>query len=489
MRPSRGSNAEASLLWFGDKASAEHAAIVNGALFEVLDFNDTYIPCFMHATSGVLPAALAMAEVQDCSGHALVEALAIAIEIELACATILMPTGYYRGFVPGGLVGGIGAAVACGLIAKLDDLQLRNALGLAMCSAFGTYESVGSSTLATIMGTTSRAGLVAAQLAALGIDAPATAFEGDKGMLASYSDEPAEKIETVLSTLGEKWRIHGQSYKTVPTETITHAPLDCLFALMPAANGRTVQRMAFGVEPIVVKIADERRARFGTLSSELQARFDTRFCAAAAWHRGRFTLAEMKEAAYTDPAILDLRSRIDLIADPSFRTFDGASLTITYDDGSTDAIRVDDFLGSPGQRLSDDAAVGDLHDRGDGPAAGRAHRRDPRRRLAPSTVRHRPAPSSPSSRCTDHPNETHDMTIAHLPTGESIWYRRSGRGALLLQIHGTAFGHRNFEKLTPLMTPHFEVIEFDLPGLRRQHRPAREGHGGHRRAGDMRSCR
>ena len=351
---SRGSNAEASLLWFGDKASAEHAAIVNGALFEVLDFNDTYIPCFMHATSGVLPAALAMAEVEDCSGHELVEALAIAIEIELACATILMPTGYYRGFVPGGLVGGIGAAVACGLIAKLDDLQLRNALGLAMCSAFGTYESVGSSTLATIMGTTSRAGLVASQLAALGIDAPPTAFEGDKGMLASYSDEPAEKIETVLSTLGDRWRIHGQSYKTVPTETITHAPLDCLFALMPRANGRTMKRMAFGVEPIVVKIADERRARFGTLSSELQARFDTRFCAAAAWHRGRFGLAEMKEAAYTDPAILELRSRIDLIADPSFRTFDGASLTITYDDDTTDAIRVDDFLGSPGQRLSDD---------------------------------------------------------------------------------------------------------------------------------------
>ena len=350
-----GSDGETSLLWYGDKTSAEHAAIVNGALFEVLDFNDTYIPCFMHATSGVLPAALAAAQMHDCSGHELVEALAIGIEIELACATILMPTGYYRGFVPGGLVGGIGAATACALIGKLDDRQMRNALGLAMCSAFGTYESVGSSALATIMGLTSRAGLVACQLATLGIDAPATAFEGEKGMLASYSDEPATKIEEVIGTLGtHHWRIHGQSYKTVPTETITHAPLDCLFALMARSNGRTVQRMAFDVEPIVVKIADERRARFGALSSELQARFDTRFCAAAAWTRGRFTLAEMKEAAYTDPVILDLRSRIDLIADPSFKTFDGAALTIEYTDGSSDSIRVDDFLGSPGQRLSDE---------------------------------------------------------------------------------------------------------------------------------------
>lgn len=354
-----GSRGEATLLWYGGRVAAEHAAIVNGALFEVLDFNDTYIPCFMHATSGVLPAALAAAELHDCSGAEFVEALAIGIEIELACATILMPTGYYRGFVPGGLVGGIGAATACALIEGLDDRSMRNALGLAMCSAFGTYESVGSDALATLMGLTSRAGLVACQLASCGIDAPRTAFEGEKGMLASYSDEPATKIEEVLSTLGERWRIHGQSYKTMPTETITHAPLDCLFALMQRAGGRTVKRMAFAVEPIVVKIADERRARFGALSSELQARFDTRFCAAAAWQRGRFTLAEMKEAAYTDPAILDLRSRIDLIADASFATFDGAALTIEYDDGSTDSIRVDDFLGSPGNRLSD-AQLSDL---------------------------------------------------------------------------------------------------------------------------------
>ena len=56
------------------------------------------------------------------------------------------------------------------------------------------------------------------------------------------------------------------------------------------------------------------------------------------------------------------------------------------------------------------------------------------------------------------------MPIAELSTGESLWYRRSGKGAPLLQIHGTAFGHRNFEKMTPLMAQYFEVIEFDLPG-------------------------
>jgi len=343
----------AQALWFGTPMSLADAAVVNGALFEVLDFNDTYIPTFMHATSGVLPALLAVAQARRSTGRDVIEALALGLEVELACATILMPTGYYRGFVPGGLCGGVGAAAACSVLAGLDTLHMRNALGLAMCTAFGTYESVGSMALPYIMGLTARSGLTAFQLAERGFDAPATAFEGEKGMRVSYSDESEDKIEPILRSLGHDWRIHGQSYKTVPTETITHAPVECVLALRDAAGTREVKRMTFAVQPIVVKIADERRARFGNPSSELTARFDLRYCAAAAWHNRRFTLAEMQEAAYTNDEILALRSRIDLTADDKRPTFDGCSLVIEYTDGTRDSINVDAFLGSPGHRMTD----------------------------------------------------------------------------------------------------------------------------------------
>jgi 3-oxoadipate enol-lactonase len=56
------------------------------------------------------------------------------------------------------------------------------------------------------------------------------------------------------------------------------------------------------------------------------------------------------------------------------------------------------------------------------------------------------------------------MNTVTLPGGEEIWYRRSGAGVPVLQIHGSAFGHRNFERLTPEMTASFEAIDFDLPG-------------------------
>lgn len=56
------------------------------------------------------------------------------------------------------------------------------------------------------------------------------------------------------------------------------------------------------------------------------------------------------------------------------------------------------------------------------------------------------------------------MMTVNLPGGETIWYRKQGSGAPLLHIHGSAFGHRNFEKLTPLMAQRFTLVDFDLPG-------------------------
>jgi 2-methylcitrate dehydratase PrpD len=348
------SGAGSRVLWFGSQTSADRALVVNGALFEVLDFNDTYVPAYIHATSAVLPAALATADQTNRNGRDLLAALAIGIEVELACAAILIPTGYYRGFVPGGLAGGIGAAASCSLLRDMDDTSTCNALGLAMCTAFGTYESVGSMALPYIVGFTARSGYTAAELARLGIDAPRSAFEGDKGMLRAYSDEKEERMHEVLATLGDTWRIHGQSYKTIPTETITHAPIECVMKLLERSQGRKVERMTFRVERLVVDIADERMERFGNPSSELTARFDLRYCCAAAWLRERFTLAEMREDAYMDEEILALRSRIGLVADDSFPTFNGAALEILYTDGSKDSVRVDAFVGSAENRMTDD---------------------------------------------------------------------------------------------------------------------------------------
>lgn len=340
--------------WLGTNLPPALAAMVNGALYEVLDFHDTYIPCFMHAVSGVLPAVLAQAEAEQKSGHELITALVIGLEVELAVARMLMPTGYYRGMVPAGLTGGVGAAAACAVLGGLTDEQMQHALGIAMCTPAGLYESAGSHTLSLVTAYAARGGINACTLARRGFTAPPTAFEGDQGMFAAHSDEDRAKIEPVLESLGQEWRILGQTYKVVPTETITHGPVECALEVLGSANGRTIDRFDFKVQEIVVSIVQGRRERFGRPASAQQATFDLCHCVAAAWLRGRFTTAETAEACYTDPAVIALSDRVFLTADPDRPTFEGCTLVATFTDGSTETCNVDFFLGTPGARVPDD---------------------------------------------------------------------------------------------------------------------------------------
>ena len=45
-----------------------------------------------------------------------------------------------------------------------------------------------------------------------------------------------------------------------------------------------------------------------------------------------------------------------------------------------------------------------------------------------------------------------------------IWYEINGEGEPLVQIPGGALGLKNFSKVTPVLSRHFRVIDFDLIG-------------------------
>ena len=55
--------------------------------------------------------------------------------------------------------------------------------------------------------------------------------------------------------------------------------------------------------------------------------------------------------------------------------------------------------------------------------------------------------------------------------GVNLWYRLSGEGEPVVQIHGAGFGHFNFDPVTPLLAEHFRVIDYDMRGYGRSDRP------------------
>jgi pimeloyl-ACP methyl ester carboxylesterase len=55
--------------------------------------------------------------------------------------------------------------------------------------------------------------------------------------------------------------------------------------------------------------------------------------------------------------------------------------------------------------------------------------------------------------------------------GVNLWYRISGEGEPVMQIHGAGFGHYNFDPATPELSKHFMVVDYDMRGYGASDRP------------------
>ena len=362
------------LLWHGDRTGGDRAALVNGAMLEVLDFNETHIEAFVHPTAPVWPAVQATAELSAASLADALTALALGIEVELAVATMLMPAHYERGFNPAVAAGAVGAAAGCSVILGLDSERTANALGLAALGGAGPLEVLGTDIHPYRIGDAARSGFVAAGLARRGFTAPPTAIDGEHGLLATVAERDPDRTEAALESLGHDWRICGPiAFKRYPTETISQAPLDCTLDLrgrtLPEKRSQVVS-MTFAVAPLVAGVNRSRRERFAVPADDQQARFDGSYCTAAAWCHGRFTVQEMGAETRSDPAVLALRDKVRFVATEG-RAMESASLEVTFADGTTAHAATEAFSGSTANPLSDEDLVAKLTDAAAGIADSR----------------------------------------------------------------------------------------------------------------------
>ena len=359
------SGGSAHLLWLGDRTTGDRAALVNGAMLEVLDFNETHLEAFVHPTAPVWPAVQATAEASGASLSGALDAAALGVEVELAVATMLMPAHYDRGFNPAVAAGAVGAAAGCAVVLGLDAERTANALGLAALGGAGPLEALGTAVHPYRIGDAARSGFVAADLARRGFTAPASAIDGEHGLLATVAANDPTAVATTLGSLGNDWHILGPiAFKRYPTETISQAPLDCTLDIRertPEAKRSQLTSMTFRVAPLVADVNRGRRRRFPVPTDDQQARFDGSYCVAAAWHRGRFTTGELDAAARTDPDVLALRKTVSFVADPG-RGMESAVLEATFADGSTERSATAAFKGSTANPMSDDDLIAKFAD-------------------------------------------------------------------------------------------------------------------------------
>lgn len=222
-----GGAAQATLIG-GGKVPARAAAQVNGATSHALDYDDTHFAHIGHTSVGVLPAALAMAELVGADMAELIDAALIGSEAAVRVGAWLGRDHYETGFHQTATAGAFGAALAAGRLAGLTEGQMLNALGLAATRAAGLKSQFGTMGKPYNAGIAAETGVEATLLARAGMVSNPAALSGPQGFGPTHH---GAADAGALAGLGETWLYGGVSHKFHACCHGLHATIEALLTL------------------------------------------------------------------------------------------------------------------------------------------------------------------------------------------------------------------------------------------------------------------
>lgn len=308
-----GSSPQASAIGQGFRTGLAAAARINGMAMHVLDFEPMWKPP-NHALSTVLPALLALAEYMEGrgrppQGEQIAKALAKGVEVQ---ARLRQASGQFEPaeltLHPPGVVGPIGAAVACADLLRLDEVQWINAIGIAASRAGGLLANVGTMTKCLHCGDASAHGLESALLASRGFGASADALGGAHGFGHSYFGEAFDR--TALTTaVGDSYLLDpGPAWKLFPSQYATHFAITAALALSQRVDADCVERVLL-TTPFMPYI--NRPAP----TSGLDGKFSYQYCAAVALLDKAVNVSSFTDARHADVRLQALLHRTILQQD------------------------------------------------------------------------------------------------------------------------------------------------------------------------------
>jgi 2-methylcitrate dehydratase PrpD len=344
-----GGDGPANILGTSLTRDAATAALLNGGLMHGLEYDDTHTGSIVHGSAVLAPAALAAAQEAEASGEDLLRAYILGWEV-LVRMGLAAPGGFQaRGFQITSVGGTLVAALQAAELAKLDETRTVAAFGIALSQASGVFEflSNGASVKSMHPGWAAHAGLVAARLAAAGLNGPETALEGRMGLFNQFAAGGAVAVEEFtasLATLGRQWHIREAAYKFLPCCHYLHPYVEALDQLgaVPTADIRAVNCL---VAPGAAQIICEPWARKLAPASGHEARWSLPIVVAA-----RLTDGGIGHATFTHPparAVRELAARVSWspFEAPQFPQRFEAELTVVFSDGREQRCRIEDVFG------------------------------------------------------------------------------------------------------------------------------------------------
>lgn len=302
------------------------AALHNGSLAHCLDFDDTHLPSVVHPSSSIIPAVLAVAESIDADASLAFVAAAVGIEITNRLgmagydAKLRNSVFFERGLHATSICGTLGAAAAVSLLLGDDADQIAHAMAIASSMGAGLLEAnrTGGSVKRIHCGWAAHSGVVAAELAHLGLTGPATVLEGRFGFLQAHCVDRADPGQ-LTNGLGAEWTLDDVGFKPYPCNIYTHAGIDA--ALQLRAQGlkpEDVESVTIGVAAPTLRTIAQPAERKAKPTTGYEASFSGPYTFAAALCGGGglgVYLNDFQDSVVSDPMRLSVAARVSMIED------------------------------------------------------------------------------------------------------------------------------------------------------------------------------
>ena len=361
-----GGKRESTLIGFGGKAPCWVAAFVNGSLAHAIDYDDGVVADVPvhHPTASTFPAALAIAErIDGVSGKDFITAITLGNDLSIRLAAC--PKGNTMmdyPFFPITTFGVFGAAAAAGKLLGLSEVEMLNALGMALHRVAGVTEAMlaPDSDLRAIRDAfTNKEGVISALMASKGIaackDVVEKLFKVYYG--GRYNPQP------LTLDLGKKFRGVEASLKPWPACGQTHGYIQAVLQItkeydinpdqideVMLTGGKSGERLCMPPEVKQEPV------------SSMAAKFSIPFVVAVALVKRSVVIGHFLPQNLKDPEVIRVAKKVRHKVDPTFGVFTPVIAEIRTKGGKSYSFKADTIHGHPRDPLSVDELIAKFRD-------------------------------------------------------------------------------------------------------------------------------
>jgi 2-methylcitrate dehydratase PrpD len=233
-----------------------NAALANGVMAHADETDDSHLVGRFHPGCGIVPAALAAAELKGSNGLEFLKAIALGYDIGTRFNLSLGPRKLYAGGHSTHSIGPLfGATAASATLMGFSPEQVRYHLSYSVQQASGAQcwarDDQHVEKAFDFGGMTARNGLAGATMVAAGFTGVADSLSGDNNFFTAVSNDP--RPDELWKELGTRYEIREATIKKWCVGSPIQATIDAITLLMNE-RGLTAEK----VEKLTIELPDDR---------------------------------------------------------------------------------------------------------------------------------------------------------------------------------------------------------------------------------------